>query len=105
MKLSILPAAFFLALVANSIAQTPAPAPSPSPVKPPADYDLRWAVKIPMRDKVELNATQVVVKWEAVPWVAVAPMKRYVHMSCEPARLDRSDSTDERLLCIGEVLM
>src|SRR5438876_10010086 len=59
MKLSILPAAFFLALVANSIAQTPppAPSPSPSPVKPPTDYDLRWAVKIPMRDKVELNAT------------------------------------------------
>src|SRR6266581_5760358 len=57
MKLSILPAAFFLALVANSIAQTPAPVPSPSPVKPPADYDLRWAVKIPMRDQVELNAT------------------------------------------------
>ncbi len=57
MKLSILPAAFFLALVANSIAQTPASAPSPSPVKPPADYDLRWAVKIPMHDKVELNAT------------------------------------------------
>src|SRR5438128_12692808 len=57
MKLSILPAAFFLALVANSIAQTPAPLPSPSPVKPPADYDLRWAVKIPLRDKVELNAT------------------------------------------------
>src|SRR6266498_1179529 len=57
MKLSILPAAFFLALVANSIAQTPVPAPSASPVKPPADYDLRWAVKIPMRDKVELNAT------------------------------------------------
>jgi len=57
MKLSILPAAFFLALVANSIAQTPVPAPSPSPVKLPADCDLRWAVKIPMRDKVELNAT------------------------------------------------
>jgi uncharacterized protein len=59
MKLSILTAAFFLALVANSIAQTPppAPSPSPSPVKPPADYDLRWAVKIPMRDKIELNAT------------------------------------------------
>jgi uncharacterized protein len=59
MKLSILTAAFFLALVANSIAQTPppAPSPSPSPVNPPADYDLRWAVKIPMRDKVELNAT------------------------------------------------
>ena len=25
--------------------------------QPPADYDLRWGVKIPMRDKVELNAT------------------------------------------------
>src|SRR5262249_39928347 len=32
-------------------AQTPPPSPSP------ADYDLRWGVKIPMRDKVELNAT------------------------------------------------
>ena len=41
------------------LAQTPPPAalPSPSPAKPPADYDLRWAVKIPMRDTVELNAT------------------------------------------------
>ena len=37
------------------IAQSPTPAPSPS--QPPADYDLRWGVKIPMRDKVELNAT------------------------------------------------
>ncbi len=36
-------------------AQTPTPTQSPSP--PPADYDLRWSVKIPMRDKVELNAT------------------------------------------------
>jgi putative CocE/NonD family hydrolase len=36
-------------------AQSPSPAPSPS--KPPADYDLRWGVKIPMRDNVELNAT------------------------------------------------
>jgi len=35
--------------------QSPSPAPSPS--KPPADYDLRWGVKIPMRDNVELNAT------------------------------------------------
>ena len=40
-------------------AQTPPPAASPSlsPTQPPADYDLRWAVKIPMRDKIELNAT------------------------------------------------
>jgi len=37
------------------IAQSPSPAPSPA--QPPSDYDLRWGVKIPMRDKVELNAT------------------------------------------------
>src|SRR6266513_2754468 len=36
-------------------AQTPTPTPSPS--QPPADYELRWGVKIPMRDRVELNAT------------------------------------------------
>jgi putative CocE/NonD family hydrolase len=36
-------------------AQSPTPTPSPTP--PAADYDLRWGVKIPMRDKVELNAT------------------------------------------------
>jgi putative CocE/NonD family hydrolase len=29
---------------------------SPTPT-PATDYDIRWAVKIPMRDKVELNAT------------------------------------------------
>ena len=41
-------------------AQTPPPASSPSPKESPpasANYDLRWGVKIPMRDKVELNAT------------------------------------------------
>jgi putative CocE/NonD family hydrolase len=38
----------------NIIAQSPTPAP---PAQQPADYDLRWGVKIPMRDKVELNAT------------------------------------------------
>jgi uncharacterized protein len=36
---------------------TPEPVAKPSPSVPPADYDLRWAVKIPMRDAVELNAT------------------------------------------------
>jgi uncharacterized protein len=34
-------------------AQTATPTPSP----PLADYDFSWGVKIPMRDKVELNAT------------------------------------------------
>ncbi len=41
-------------------AQTPPPAASPYPKESPpasANYDLRWGVKIPMRDKVELNAT------------------------------------------------
>jgi putative CocE/NonD family hydrolase len=57
--------AVVLALVAfgaalDLLAQTPSPTPSPSPKESPspgADYALRWAVKIPMRDKVELNAT------------------------------------------------
>src|SRR5438046_3092310 len=59
MKLSTLHAVFLLTLATNVVAQTAsiAPSPSPSPAKPPADYDLRWAVKIPMRDKVELNGT------------------------------------------------
>jgi uncharacterized protein len=44
----------------GAAAQTPPPAPVPSPKESPppvADYDLRWGVKIPLRDKVELNAT------------------------------------------------
>jgi putative CocE/NonD family hydrolase len=49
-----------LCLVAPPLfAQTPPPAASPPKESPsaPANYDLRWGVKIPMRDKVELNAT------------------------------------------------
>ena len=54
--------AFLLALVVAPpvFAQTPPPFASPTPQPSPpanADYDLRWGVKIPMRDKVELNAT------------------------------------------------
>jgi uncharacterized protein len=37
--------------------QAQSPTTTPSPAQLPADYDLRWGVKIPMRDKVELNAT------------------------------------------------
>src|SRR5215469_18549653 len=55
MKTSLLAAALSAGFAANIVAQSPTPAPS-SP-QPPADYDLRWGVKIPMRDKVELNAT------------------------------------------------
>jgi putative CocE/NonD family hydrolase len=54
--LSILAAAFSFSLAA--LPQTPPPTPSPSPKEsPPPNYDLRWGIKIPMRDKVELNAT------------------------------------------------
>jgi putative CocE/NonD family hydrolase len=65
MKTPPLGCAVLLALVIASavlalFAQTLPPAPSPSPKESPpasADYDLHWGVKIPMRDKVELNAT------------------------------------------------
>src|SRR2546423_9762842 len=37
---------------------SPEPKSEASPTPPPAtDYDIKWGVKIPMRDKVELNAT------------------------------------------------
>src|SRR5438093_11549807 len=51
---------FLLVFAPLAIAQTsptPEPVAKPSPSAPPADYDLRWAVKIPMRDKVEWNST------------------------------------------------
>src|SRR5256712_12479728 len=63
-------ALFLIALMTISffgsvIAQTnPSKGPSPEPKAetsptplPATDYDIRWGVKIPMRDKVELNAT------------------------------------------------
>src|SRR5437870_11554015 len=55
MKQSTLVVELDTAIVTNIIAQSPTPAPSPA--KPPTDYDLQWGVKIPMRDKIELNAT------------------------------------------------
>jgi uncharacterized protein len=50
----------FAYMALQTLAQTPPPAPSPSPKESPpaaANYDLRWGAKIPLRDKVELNAT------------------------------------------------
>ena len=45
-------------LVGNAFAAGPTPEPSAKPSAPAAtDYDMKWGVKIPMRDKVELNAT------------------------------------------------
>ena len=55
MKSLLLAAALCAGFATNIVAQSPTPAPSPA--QPPSDYDLRWGVKIPMRDKVELNAT------------------------------------------------
>src|SRR5262249_17530884 len=55
MKALLLIAAFGVALATSIIAQSPTPAPSPA--QPPANYDLRWGIKVPIRDKVELNAT------------------------------------------------
>jgi uncharacterized protein len=46
-----------LTIGTSGLLQAQSPSPAPSPSKPPADYDLRWGVKIPMRDQVELNAT------------------------------------------------
>jgi putative CocE/NonD family hydrolase len=53
--LSIFPAVLGAVFTANTMGQIPTPTQSPSP--PPADYDLRWGVKIPLRDGIELNAT------------------------------------------------
>ena len=55
MKSSLLAVALCAGFATNIVGQSPTPAPSPA--KPPSDYDLRWGVKIPMRDNVELNAT------------------------------------------------
>jgi hypothetical protein len=53
MKTSL--AGFTMLLVASvAFAQTPSPAP---PAPSAADFELRWGVKIPLRDKAELNAT------------------------------------------------
>src|SRR6476619_5111340 len=55
MKSSFLAAVLCAGFATRIIAQSPTPVSSPA--QPPSDYDLRWGVKIPMRDKVELNAT------------------------------------------------
>jgi predicted acyl esterase len=55
MRFSILAGLLCAGFTANIVAQSPTPAPSPA--QPPTDYDLRCGVKVPMRDRVELNAT------------------------------------------------
>jgi uncharacterized protein len=48
---------FAITLVTTGTLQAQTPSPSPRPSLSQADYEIRWSVKIPMRDKVELNAT------------------------------------------------
>jgi putative CocE/NonD family hydrolase len=48
---------FAMGLVALGTLQAQTATSTPSPPQSPGDYDLRWGVKIPMRDKVDLNAT------------------------------------------------
>src|SRR5438874_179058 len=64
-------------------AQGPSPAASPEPsakptASPPADYDLRWGVKIPMRDKVELNATLYLPKNASSRTPAIFTLTPYI---------------------------
>jgi uncharacterized protein len=49
--IAVLSALFATTIIAQS------PTSAPSPARLPSNYDLRWGVKIPMRDRVELNAT------------------------------------------------
>jgi uncharacterized protein len=48
---------FAITLVSVAMLQAQNPLPSARPSPSQADYEFRWGVKIPMRDKVELNAT------------------------------------------------
>ena len=57
MKPSLLAPLFCAITLASAQTPLPAPSPSTSPSPGPIDYDLRWGVKIPMRDGVQLNAT------------------------------------------------
>ena len=57
---SLLPA---IKIVAQTLPPAPSPEPSAKPTPPsPTEYDLRWGIKIPLRDKVELNATLYLLK-------------------------------------------
>jgi putative CocE/NonD family hydrolase len=67
-------------------ADSPPPAPVPSPKESPppaADYDLRWAVKIPMRDKVELNATLYLPK-NSSPTPVIFTLTPYISDTYHP---------------------
>src|SRR3954471_4281709 len=70
MKLSIVLLWLVFALTVRAQGPSPASSPEPSAKPSPApatDYDFRWGVKIPMRDKVELNATLYLPKNSGSP--------------------------------------
>ncbi|MEP6603151.1 MAG: CocE/NonD family hydrolase [Spartobacteria bacterium] len=78
--LLLAPVALFAAF--EIAAQTPPPAPKQTPATAAAaDYDLRWGAKIPMRDKVELNATLYFPKaaeGSAQKWPVVFTLTPYI---------------------------
>ena len=65
MRIRLIPSlaiALTTAIFASAVGETKGPSPEPksgaSPTPPlVTDYDMKWGVKIPIRDKVELNAT------------------------------------------------
>ncbi len=57
MKISLFLSLGWIAALSLGAASSPPALPAPSPSIAPTDYVVRWGVKIPLRDKVELNAT------------------------------------------------
>lgn len=69
MSRQLLLLSFFAGTIAGQMfAQTATPAVKPDPSAPPVaegNYDIRWSVRIPLRDHVELNATVYLPKGAA----------------------------------------
>jgi len=105
MKTPPLGCAVLLALIITSavlvsFAQMPPPAASHSPKESPpvsADYDLHWGAKIPMPDKVKLNATLYLPKTKdgapsKTPAIFIArPWRKARHASYRILRISRGD--------------
>jgi uncharacterized protein len=68
------------ALMLMAVAAHAQTAPAPAPAPPPTDsqVDLRWGVKIPLRDGVHLNATVYVPHRQAAPLPAIFTLTPYI---------------------------
>src|SRR5438477_1977064 len=72
-----------LSFGAGTFAQASSPVPSPEPSAKPspsasADYELHWGVKIPMRDKIELNATLYLPKNSSARTPVILTLTPYI---------------------------